>query len=216
MKTSAWRDEVLNIIKKRPDIGFYLLTKRPERVVECLPKDWRDGWDNVFFSVTMENQLKADERLLILIDLPFKHKGVMTAPFIGQISLQEWLKTGQIEQVIAGGENYDGSRVLKYEWVKSLYEECKANNVMFCFIETETKFEKNGKIYTMSNKRLQSKMAYKSSLQFEGKPIKWNLYKPQNELFDDGWYQKHWQKNCETCGSRLICNGCSDCGECEK
>ena len=105
---------------------------------------------------------------------------------------------------------------MRYEWVKSLYEECVAENVKFCFIETGTKFEKDGKIYTMPSKLLQSKMAFKSGLQFEGKPIIWNLHKPQTELFNDGWYVKHWRKNCETCGSRLICNGCSDCGNCEK
>ncbi len=57
---------------------------------------------------------------------------------------------------------------------------------------------------------------YSNRLSSSGKPIKWNLCKPQSELFDNGWYQKHWRKNCETCVSRLICNGCSDCGECEK
>lgn len=30
---------------------FYLLTKRPERVVECLPEGWGQGWDNVWFNV---------------------------------------------------------------------------------------------------------------------------------------------------------------------
>ena len=215
-EADEWRDEAWNIIKKRPDVGFYLLTKRPERVAEHLPKDWGNGWDNVFFSVTAENQARAAERLPILMDLPFKHKGVMTAPFIGAITLEKWLKSGQIEQVVAGGENYDGNRVLKYEWVKLLYDECVAANVMFCFIETGTKFEKDGKVYTMPSKRLQSKQAYKSCLQFAGKPIEWQLHKPQSELFDDGWYVKHWRKNCETCGSRLICNGCSNCGECEK
>ena len=201
-----WRDEAWNIIKKRPDVGFFLLTKRPERVADCLPKDWK-----------AENQPRADERLPILMDLPFKHKGVMTAPFIGEISLAKWLQTGQIEQVIAGGENYDGARVLKYEWVKKLYDECVAAKTMFCFIETGTMFEKDGKIYKMPDKRLQSEMAYKSGLQFAGKPIEWNLYKPQGNLFDnDGWYQKHWRKPCDNCGSRLICNGCSDCGLCGK
>ncbi|MBP5698061.1 MAG: DUF5131 family protein, partial [Alphaproteobacteria bacterium] len=107
-EADEWREEAWNIIKKRPDVGFFLLTKRPERVAEHLPKDWGDGWDNVFFSVTAENQKRANERLPILMKLPFKHKGVMTAPFIGSITLKPWLVSGQIEQVIAGGENYDG------------------------------------------------------------------------------------------------------------
>lgn len=215
-EADEWRNEAWAIMKKRPDVGFFLLTKRPERVADCLPKDWGDGWDNIFFSTTAENQQRADERLPILLNLPFKHKGVMVAPFIGAVSLAPWLKTGQIEQVIAGGENYDGTRTLKYEWVKSLYDECKAANVMFCFIETGTKFEKDGKIYTLSSQRLQSEMAYKSGLQFAGKPIVWKLYKPQNDLFNsDTWYEKKWASHCNKCASRLICNGCSGCGQCK-
>lgn len=215
-EADKWRDQAWEIIKQRPDVGFFLLTKRPERVAEHLPQDWGNGWDNVFFSVTAENQKRADERLPLLMDLPFKHKGVMTAPFIGEISLLKWLKSGKIEQVIAGGENYDGQRILQYEWVKKLYDECRQNNVTFCFIETGTKFAKDGKIYTLLNKRLQSEMAFKSGLQFAGKPIEWQLRKPQGELFADDWYIKHWRQPCNNCGSRLICNGCSDCGLCEK
>ncbi len=215
-EADKWRDEAWQIIKKRPDVAFYLLTKRPERVMAHLPKDWGDGWENVFFSVTAENQAMADERLPILMTLPFKHKGVMTAPFIGAVCLKEWLEAGQIEQVVAGGENYDGSRVLKYEWVKNLYEECKAAGVMFCFIETGTNFEKDGKVYHLPSKKLQSEMAYKSGLQYEGKEINFHLYKPQSALFDeDGWYQKHYRERCMTCASKMICNGCSDCGLCE-
>lgn len=108
--------------------------------------------------------------------------------------------------MVAVGENYDGSRVLKYEWVKSLYDECKSNNVMFCFIETGTKFEKDGKIYTIPSKRLQSEQAYKSGLQFAGKPIQWNLYNPQTQQYVfaytgiNAYYLKaasdyHWQES---------------------
>ena len=40
----------------------------------------------------------------ILFDLPFKHKGIMCAPFIGPVSIRQYLTAGQIEQVICGGE----------------------------------------------------------------------------------------------------------------
>ena len=212
-EADEWRNDIWKIIKQRPDVEFSLLTKRPERVFDCLPSDWSDGWENVFFSVTTENQKRADERIPILFELPFKHKGVMVAPFIAPVSLEKYLSSGIIEQVIAGGENYDGSRVCKYEWVKKLYDECVNANTMFCFIETGTVFEKDGKIYRIPNKRIQSEMAYKSGLQFKGKPINIKLEMPK-DLFNVDVYQKRWSKNCETCGSRLICNGCSFCGKC--
>ncbi len=122
-EADKWRAEAWKIMSERPDVVFFLLTKRPERVLECLPKNWNEGWNNIFFNVTCENQQMADERIPILEKLPFKHKGIMVAPFIGQVSIAKYLQRGFIEQVIAGGENYDGSRLLKYEWVKNLYDE---------------------------------------------------------------------------------------------
>ena len=74
-EADPWRDEAWAIIRQRPDVKFWLLTKRPERVSACLPYDWGDGWENVMFNVTCENQRRADERIPILLDLPFKHKG---------------------------------------------------------------------------------------------------------------------------------------------
>lgn len=39
-----------------------------------------DGGENVFFNVTCKNQHRADERIPLLLELPFKHKGIMCAP----------------------------------------------------------------------------------------------------------------------------------------
>lgn len=36
-EADAWREEVWNIIWQRPDVRFFLLTKRPERMRDCLP-----------------------------------------------------------------------------------------------------------------------------------------------------------------------------------
>lgn len=217
-EADAWRSEAWAMMKQRPDVVFFLLTKRPERVSACLPADWGEGWENIFFNVTCENQRRADERVPLLLRLPFKHKGIMAAPFIGAVSLKDYLSSGQIEQVIAGGENYDGSRPLKYEWVWQLYQECAAADVRFCFIETGTNFEKDGKVYHLPDKSLQSRMAYKSGLQHPGKEIKFKLQRPEGKsLFDEPIvYHKKFRERCSSCGSRLICNGCSDCGMCDR
>jgi len=51
-EADAWRDEAWSIMRQRPDVKFFLLTKRPQRVAQCLPMDWGDGWENVMFNVT--------------------------------------------------------------------------------------------------------------------------------------------------------------------
>ena len=92
-EANAWREEAWDIMRERKDVVFFLLTKRAERILECLPKDWGDGWENIFLNVTCENQKRADERIPVLLSIPAKHKGIMCAPFIGSISIEPYLKT---------------------------------------------------------------------------------------------------------------------------
>lgn len=216
-EADEWRKEAWNIIKARSDVIFYLLTKRPHRVEKQLPPDWGEGWENVFFNVTCENQKRADERLPILMELPFKHKGVMCAPFIGEVHMEKYLETGKIEQVICGGENYNGARPCNYDWVKSLRHQCERENVKFCFIETGTVFIKDGKTYHIPKKTVQSEMAYKSRISYDGKPLKFVLRdRFGREIDEEFLYKPHYRENCLKCGSRPICNGCGDCGKCSE
>ena len=216
-EADKWREEAWEIIRTRSDVLFFLLTKRVHRVEKCLPYDWGDGWENVFFNVTCENQRRADERIPVMLELPFKHKGIMTAPLIGEIRIEKYLSTGKIEQVICGGENYNGARICRYEWVRQLSDECRKYNVTFCFSETGSRFVKDGKLYFISDKRLQSQQAYKSNLSFCGKTISFILKDNFGRtLTEEELYKPHFCKKCNCCGSRIICNGCSDCGKCEQ
>lgn len=210
-EADCWRGEVWDIIKKRSDVFFSLITKRAERIEGCLPKGWGDGWENIRMNVTCENQKCADRRVPILLKLPFKHKGIMMEPMIGPVKLDKYLKSGEIEQVLCGGENYRGARPLHFDWVKNAYKECVDNNVTFNFFETGNVFVKDGKVYKFSGKRIQSEMAKRSGLRFKGaeKPI--ILKKPvsQISMFDDDVIDK-----CATCGRKKICPGCNGCGMC--
>lgn len=213
-EADPWREEAWDIMRQRRDVKFFLLTKRPQRVAQCLPWDWGDGWEHIFFNVTCENQRRAEERIPLLLELPFRHKGIMCAPLIGSVSIRPYLAAGQIEQVICGGENYDGARPCNFDWVKGLREECVAADVTFCFIETGTHFIKDGKHYHLPDKRVQSQMAHKSGMNYQGKPMVFRLEDEYGPIPPEQCYVPHYGPRCQTCGSRLICNGCSDCGRC--
>lgn len=217
-EADQWRDEAWEIIKRRSDVKFFILTKRPERVEKCLPNDWKNGYSNVFFNVTVENQLRAHERLPILKHLPFVHKGIMTAPLLGPIEIEKYLQEDFIEQVICGGENYGGARPCNFDWVTSLSNQCKKYNVTFAFIETGTCFIKDSKIYNIPNKFIQTKMAYKSGVSYQGKEMIYELYdKYGYPLQEKDLYIPNYSSvNCDECGNRLICNGCSNCGKCKQ
>ena len=214
-QADAWRGEAWDIIRQRPDVVFFLLTKRPQRVANCLPPDWGEGWENVFFNVSCENQRHADERIPILLDLPFKHKGVMCAPFIGAVSLKDYLPTGQLEQVIVDGENYSGARPCHYEWVKSLRDECVAHNVTFAFIGTGRHFVKDGRHYRIEGSGVQANQAFKSGLSFRGKPMEFKLTNLLGlPVSEERRYKPFFGQKCSTCGMKIICNGCTKCGKC--
>lgn len=215
-EADPWRAEAWDMIRQRSDVKFFLLTKRPQRVWNCLPADWGNGWENVFFNVTCENQRRADERIPVLLELPFRHKGIMCAPFIGPVQVGQYLATGQIEQVICGGENYDGARPCNFDWVKALRAECVTHGITFCFIETGTHFVKDGKYYRIPDKRLQSRMAYRSGMNYQGRPIVFRLTDDLGyPIPAEALYVPQYRENCMECGSRLICNGCADCGKCK-
>ena len=215
-EADEWRMEAWDIIRQRKDVVFFILTKRPERVMNLLPSDWGEGYENVLFNVTCENQRLAEERIPILLSLPFKHKGIMCAPFIGEVKIDQYLDTGLIEQVIVGGENYDGARPCHYEWVKSLFDSCKKRNITFSFIETGSVFIKDGKTYNIPNKEIQSVMAFKSGLNYKGKKIDYKLYDDfYNLISDNDLYKPEFRDKCGSCGSKIICNGCSNCGKCK-
>lgn len=215
-EADRWRAEAWDIMHQRPDVIFYLLTKRPERVANCLPDDFGDGWENIWFNVTCENQQMAGKRLPYLKELPFRHKGVMCAPLIGPVSLLPYLEEGFIEQVICGGENYAGSRPCNYDWVLALHHECCGANVSFSFIEIGSNFVKDGRHYRLGSKQKQAEQAFKAGLNFVGKPQHFDLRYPIGlPLQADELYQTQYDgPHCHACGSLLICNGCSHCGKC--
>ena len=128
----------------------------------------------------------------LLLELPFKHKGVMCAPFIGPVTLEKYLDDGQVEQVICGGENYDGARPCHFDWVI-----------------------KDGKRYRIPIKQVQSEMALKAGLNHPGKPVRFHLTDHFGlEIPECERYVPHYRPHCEKCSGKLTCNGCGDCGKC--
>lgn len=170
-EADAWREEAWDMIRRRKDVTFSLLTKRASRIKDCLPEDWGDGWDNVAFSVSCENQKRLDERIPYLLDVPAKHRWVSLKPFIGEIDIEKYLATGGIETVLSGGENYLGSRPLHYEWVKKVHDACEKHNVQHIFGQTGNIFVVDGKEYKIRNRTDQMVEALKCDLHYPPVPI---------------------------------------------
>ena len=146
-EADEWRVRAWRMIRARPDLMFYIITKRIERFAVSLPEDWGEGYGNVTVAATCENQRKADQRLPVLLGLPIRHKEVICEPLLEEIDLTKHLQTGRIEWVIAGGESGPQARLCRYEWVTELARQCRETGVPFTFKQTGAHFEKDGRVY---------------------------------------------------------------------
>lgn len=151
---NPWRPEAWQIIRQRPDLHFLFLTKHIERFTVGLPEDWGNGYPNVTIGCTVENQQRADERLTLFSTLPIVHKNIICQPMLEAIQLEDWLKSGEIELVVAGGESDRCARPLDYAWIVDLHDQCQRQNTHFEFRQCGTHFIKDGKCYTLPYKEL--------------------------------------------------------------
>lgn len=216
-EATEWMPEFWSIIRRRPDVIFWLLTKRPENILPMLPEDWGDGYKNVMLNVTMENQDMADRRWEIFKKIPAAHKGLCIAPMIGPVNLEPILATGEIQEVACGGENYDGPRPCAYEWVVALSQQCEKYETNFCWYESGTRLIRNGRCELWFKKSDQGAVAYFSGLNRKFYDIEFELYDPEDEhkLVPEELWQKRYNKNhCMFCANRMLCNGCLQCGDC--
>lgn len=150
-EADEWRNDAWEIIKERPDLLFLICTKRIERFNKCIPKDWKEGYDNVAIAVTCECQEKANIRLPYLLKMKAKFKYVFVSPILEYVDLKPFLATNKIDMVSVGGESYENARLCDFEWVKKIKEDCDKYNVIFDFHQTGSNFKMGNKIYKIKH-----------------------------------------------------------------
>jgi protein gp37 len=148
-EADEWRADAYDVIRKTPQHSWQILTKRANRVVECLPDDWGQGYDNVWLGVSIENQRNA-YRLEQLKAIPARTKFLSIEPLIGPIkgldySGIDWViiggesgarmniggtikKVGKRNQKI-GGQWIDQFRPCKMEWIEGIVEDVQKYDV---------------------------------------------------------------------------------------
>lgn len=158
-----WRRDLYRLFEETPCLDWLLLTKRIEDVHRFVPVVWREGeWPaNVWLGTTMENQLRASERINILTSFPAPVRFVSIEPMLGPINLQAAIGrgcrqcggTGEIQDssdgglwvacgcetvvgldwVIAGGESGKDARPMLPSWARSLRDQCNEVRLPFLF-----------------------------------------------------------------------------------
>jgi len=151
-EADAWRPECWAMIRERQDCQFLFLTKRIERFMDCVPNDWKDGYENVVVCCTIENQKNADRKLSLFQTLPIRHKCITAQPLLERIDIEKYLDG--IELVVVGGESDRDARPLDYAWVLDVRQQCIRKNVGFEFRQCGTHFIKDGRQYRLQTKDL--------------------------------------------------------------
>lgn len=162
-----WRPEAWKIIAARPDLHFFMITKRIDRFGIGLPDDWGSGYENVTICCTVENQERADYRLPIYRLLPIKHKRIVCEPLLEQITILPYLDDW-VEEVMVGGESGAQARICDYSWVLDLRSQCVEKEVPFVFRQTGTKLRKDGRVYFIK-RQFHSSQARKAGINYSGR-----------------------------------------------
>jgi protein gp37 len=139
---------VFKVIYKAYWHTFQILTKRPSRMAEIVPRIRNmlpDRLNNVWLGVSIENQKTAYERLQYLMDTPAAVRFISCEPLLEYVDLVEAHRPKRIRQaqyisfkrninwVICGGETGPGARPMHIEWVRELRDQCKNVGIPFFF-----------------------------------------------------------------------------------
>lgn len=173
----AWRLDCWEMMRRRRDCWFYFFTKRIDRLAECLPPDWGEGYENVIIGCTVENQDRADARLPLFLELPIRHRTVIAAPLLTALDLREYLDPEKIEELTASGESGREARPCHYEWVLSLREQCVEKGIPFQFHQTGANFVKDGRVFRIP-RREQTAQARKAGIDYKIEDRTWPLVIP--------------------------------------
>lgn len=151
-----WLADLLDLIRRTPNLDWLLLTKRPQNwrkrlsdwgdyspptETQGLAYDWLQGMppSNVWIGTTAEDQERADERIPHLLSIPARVRFLSCEPLLGPVNLDLGAPRyrtaesyhAEIHWVICGGESGPGARPMHMDWALSLRDQCRSAGAAF-------------------------------------------------------------------------------------
>lgn len=141
------RERLWALIAQTPHLDWLLLTKRPENIMEMVPRAWCHDWPaNVWVGTSVEDQAAANERIPYLLQVPAPVRFLSCEPLLGPVELVatgylshdgaavlHGANANRIDWVIAGGESGHCARPMRSNWVTDLRDQCIVCKVPFFF-----------------------------------------------------------------------------------
>jgi len=123
------RARLWRLIRETPCLTWQLLTKRAERIAQCLPADWGKGWPHVWLGATIEGN-RYVKRANDLRKIPVAVRFVSYEPAIAPL---DKINLKGIDWLIFGGESGPGYRPCDMQWARDIRARCEAAGVAFFF-----------------------------------------------------------------------------------
>lgn len=133
---------VFSVMRENAHHTYYVLTKRPERLLKLLRRstplkglhDFNStNFPNVIVGISAEDQKAANERMPLLVQVPLDptQRFVSAEPLIGPLDLSQWIH--EIGWVIGGGESGRHAKPMHPAWPRLLRDQCDEAEILFHF-----------------------------------------------------------------------------------
>lgn len=126
---AAFIARVWDVMRRTPQHTYQILTKRPERMRDVVPRIAESILPNVWLGTSVEDSAVLG-RLDDLRGVPAHVRFVSFEPLIGSVAGADL--TG-ISWAIVGGESGPRARPMAEEWVDEIYELCEDSRTAFFF-----------------------------------------------------------------------------------
>ena len=123
----VWRYDLFKLIRKCDQLDWQLLTKRPQNIRKMLPRDWGEGYPNVWLGTTTEDASSYKQRASTLLSVPAAIHFVSYEPALGPLGPLD-IHGRFPDWVIIGGESgvrSDRIRRTDPQWVREAIAECR-------------------------------------------------------------------------------------------
>jgi protein gp37 len=135
------RARMWKLFRETPYLTWMILTKRPQYIPRFLPKDWGNGYDNVWIGTTVENRKNGYPRIDALRSVPATVRFISFEPLIENVSDVDL--TG-IHWAIVGGESGAQARSFDLEWARAIKRQCKKFSARYFFKQLGYRPEDDG------------------------------------------------------------------------
>ncbi len=139
-----WRSDAWRVIDDCKNVNFMLVTKRPERISDCLPRDWCDGerYPNAWMGTTCGVR-GSYERVDALRTIPCSLRFISIEPLMESVADIDLSGIGWVAVGGMSGTLHEKHQ-MKMHWAAEVYDLCQKERIPFLFKQSSDSRSERG------------------------------------------------------------------------